>query len=169
MKRSFCALVAVALLGMGCGQARAAQRPPSGEREDERIVVDLVNKARSRGARCGSRYYRPAPPLAWNSKLARAALRQSGDMSENSFMGHTGSDGSSPDERVEEAGYTWSRCAENVCVGYRTPAEAVQGWLESEGHCRNIMNPAYREAGAALARGRDRRPYWTVVFGTAMR
>lgn len=162
--------MALVVLGLGySSSAQGAQHPPSSDRGEEKRVVELVNKARSRGARCGDQYFRPAPPLSWNTKLARAAIRQSGDMSHNDFMGHSGSDGSDPSDRVEEAGYNWSRCAENVCMGYRTPEEAVQGWLESEGHCRNIMNPGYKEAGAAFAAGRDRRPYWTIVFGTKMR
>ncbi|MFA5353449.1 MAG: CAP domain-containing protein [Thermodesulfovibrionales bacterium] len=135
---------------------------------DERLLLDLVNKARMQGARCGNRYYEPAEPFFWNGKLAKAARRQCRDMSRNRFLGHRGSDGSRHSDRVSEAGYDWSSCGENICEGYETPEDVVEGWMESEGHCKNIMNPEYREAGVARSLGRGKRLYWTIVFGTAM-
>ena len=45
----------------------------------------------------------------------------------------------------------------------------MQGWLGSEGHCRNIMNPAFAEIGAAFAEGpfggNPAALYWTFDLG----
>ena len=63
-------------------------------------VVDLVNQER---AKVG------CSPLAMNTALNNAALGHSEDMARNDFFDHTGSDGSSPWDRMARAGYQWSR------------------------------------------------------------
>jgi uncharacterized protein YkwD len=58
---------------------------------------------------------------------------------------------------------------ENIASGQRTVEDAVASWLDSPGHCANIMNPAFTDMGAAYAidpRNRNRTAYWTQVFGT---
>jgi uncharacterized protein YkwD len=46
----------------------------------------------------------------------------------------------------------------------------MQGWLGSEGHCRNIMNPAFEEFGAAWAagqyQGNPSARFWTFDLAT---
>jgi uncharacterized protein YkwD len=139
------------------------------DHSEEKNIISLINKARSEGRMCGSRHYKPAPPLAWNDSLGQAALKHSLDMAENGFLGHRGSDGSSPGDRILKSGYSWTASGENVGQSFRTPQEAVQGWLRTERHCRNIMNPEFREAGSAYAKSSSLRTYWTVVFGTPAR
>lgn len=140
----------------------------AGDRDNqspEKKIVDLVNRARLKGARCGSRYFKPARPVVWNAVLAQASHKHSRDMAGGEFMGHTGSDDSRPGDRIGQLGYRWMSYGENVCEGYSTPEEAVKAWLKSREHCENIMNPGFREAGAASARGAGR-VYWTLVLAT---
>ncbi len=131
----------------------------------ERRIVDLVNEARGRGRKCGNTYYKAVRPLAWNSVLGQAALAHSEDMAQNGFLSHTGSSGSNPGNRIAKLGYKWAMYGENIGQGYGTPEEAVQGWLKSEAHCKNIMEPDFRDAGAAYARSSKLRNYWTIDFG----
>jgi uncharacterized protein YkwD len=126
-------------------------------------VIELVNRVRARGTMCGNRYHRATRPVAWNNTLAQVSLTHSLDMAENGTMGHKGRDGSGPGERIARSGYKWMACGENVCEGQMTPEEAVKAWLNSQGHCENIMNPGFKEAGAAYAKG-ARRMYWTLVL-----
>jgi len=128
-------------------------------------VIDLVNRARLKGTRCGNKYFKPTRPVAWNSVLARASHKHSRDMAGKEHMGHTGSDDSGPGDRIALLGYKWMAYGENVCEGYATPEEAVKAWLKSREHCENIMNPGFREAGAAYAKGTER-IYWTLVLAT---
>ena len=127
--------------------------------------LDAVNQARSVGRMCGSTLYPAAPAVAWNDNLAMAAYLHSSDMAMNEFFSHTGSDGSSPGERIIREGYDWRTYGENIAVNYPTVSAVMQGWLGSDGHCRNIMNPAFREIGAACAEGVysgiPSAPYWT--------
>lgn len=132
----------------------------------ERRIVKLINEARAKARKCGSKYYKPANLLVWDDMLGQAALKHSMDMAQNGFLSHKGSDNSSPGDRITKTGYRWLIYGEDVGQGYRTPEEAVDGWLKSEIHCKNIMNPEFREAGSAYAKSSSLRIYWTIVFGT---
>ena len=68
--------------------------------------------------------------------------------------------------RVTNAGYTWSSIAENIAAGTHSPAGVIQQWLNSPGHCANIMNPAYVHMGVAYAvpSTADYSIYWTQLF-----
>ena len=54
---------------------------------------------------------------------------------------------------------------ENIAAGQPTPESVVAGWLRSEGHCRNIMNPGFRELGLGFAQGGTYGTYWVQDFG----
>lgn len=112
-----------------------------------------VNQARAVDRFCGSTHFAAAPPVAWNDDLAMAAYLHSFDMATNNFFSHTGSDNSSAGARITREGYGWTTYGENIAVGYPTVSAVMQGWLGSEGHCRNIMNPGFEEIGAGFAAG----------------
>jgi hypothetical protein len=38
------------------------------------------------------------------------------------------------------------------------------GWMDSEGHRQNMLNPDFLEVGLGVARGKSG-PYWCAVFG----
>lgn len=131
-------------------------------------ALKLVNEARAQRRKCGSREFAPAPPLTLSPILSRAALAHARDMSANKFFEHRGSDGSKPSERATRAGYNWSAIAENIAEGAASADEVVQGWLDSPGHCVNIMGPQYREMGLAYFTDFAHRGdiYWAQTFGT---
>lgn len=129
--------------------------------------IDLINKARAKPRQCGDTSYTAAAPLRWNAQLATAAERHSLDMSDNNFFDHTGTGNTSVGERVNAANYAWQSVGENLAAGQLTLQEAIEGWLSSPGHCRNIMNTRYKEAGLACVENQSTEfsTYWTNVFG----
>ncbi|MFN5048472.1 CAP domain-containing protein [Roseateles sp.] len=135
-------------------------------------LLRLVNERRARGAVCGTQSLPAAPALGWKASLAQGAARHSQDMVDKSFFSHTGSDGSSAGQRISAAGYSWSRWGENIAYGYTSSAAVVEGWMKSEGHCRNIMNAAFTEMGLACVRQSQSnsassvRWAWTQVLAT---
>ncbi|MFZ5996828.1 MAG: CAP domain-containing protein [Nitrospirota bacterium] len=167
-ERSSRAAIAVFLLFLyGCAPVLyETTAPAKKDYGPERRVIELINEARAKGRKCGSKYYKAVQPLVWNDLLGKAALHHASDMARSGFLGHTGSDGSTPGTRLSKLGYAWSIYGENVGQGATSAEKAVQGWLESEKHCQNVMNPEFREAGAASAKSSSLRSYWTVVFGT---
>ena len=104
-----------------------------------------------------------APPLKrhWGAAHAHAT-----DMARHSLFEHRGSDGSQPSDRATRAGYRWRTVAENIAAGARDAKTVVQGWLDSPGHCVNIMGPQYTEMGVAFVHVPTEEPdtYWTQVF-----
>lgn len=126
----------------------------------ETLLLTLVNNVRQTGCTCGTTVMPPVPPLTWNDLLEKAALGHSKDMNTNNYFSHTGLDGSSPGDRITRAGYTWKAYGENIALGYTAEQDVMNGWLQSEGHCKNIMSSRVKEMGV----GRDGN-YWTQVFG----
>ncbi|MBL1097380.1 CAP domain-containing protein [Streptomyces coffeae] len=118
-------------------------------------IVALVNKER---AKVGCK------PVTVDAKLTKAAQAHSEDMAAHSNMSHTGSDGSSPDDRIERAGYSWSTYGENVAYGYSSPESVMQGWMNSSGHKANILNCDFKEIGVGHAQPGH---YWTQDFAAA--
>lgn len=124
------------------------------------VLLQLVNEVRKKGCKCGDTYYGPAPAVKWNDQLAAAATSHSENMYKNKFFAHVAPDGSNGGVRIKRVGYTWMAFGENIAVGYRTEKEVVKGWIESPGHCKNIMSKLYKEMGVGRYGN-----YWTQEFG----
>lgn len=129
---------------------------------DTSIAQQVINLTNAERADAG------CPALVANDRLMIAAQGHSDDMAANNFMSHTGSNGSSPWDRMREAGYEYRRAAENVAAGYRTAESVVNGWMNSSGHRANILNCALEEIGVGYATNSnsDYGTYWTQKFGT---
>ncbi|WP_224373019.1 CAP domain-containing protein [Hyalangium versicolor] len=134
----------------------------------ENQVLTLVNQRRAAGGSCGGVSKPPVAALTLDTRLRCAARKHSKDMGDNNFFSHTGSNGSAFSQRITSAGYTWRAAAENIGAGYATPAAAVTGWMNSTGHCNNIMNGTYKHLGVGYYNkaGSTYRHYWTQDFGT---
>ncbi len=124
-----------------------------------------INQLRAAGASCGSRgAFAPALPLRWNALLTKAAAAHTADMAANDYFSHTSADGRSMADRVDATGYAWSSLGENIAAGYATVDSVIDGWMHSDGHCANLMNPAFDEVGLACvagAAGSRYGRYWT--------
>ncbi len=131
-------------------------------------ALQLVNAARTRARKCGSTAFSAAPPLKLDPLLQRAALMHAKDMAEHSRFEHIGSDGSKPAERATRAGYRWRNVGENIAAGAPDVETVVKGWLDSPGHCSNIMSPKFQEMGIAFVAEPKSKAniYWAQVFGT---
>ncbi len=125
------------------------------------LVVEETNKYRRMGARCGNQYFPPVEAVVWNEKLEEAARLHSNDMNENQFFEHTGTGGSTLVSRIDKTGYRYRNTGENIAMGESlTEVSVVEGWMNSPGHCRNIMNGSFTEMGVARSG-----VHWTQVFG----
>jgi uncharacterized protein YkwD len=133
----------------------------------EAEVITLINQKRAAGATCGATYYGPAPALTKHDNLRCSARVHSKDMGTNNFFSHTGSNGSTFSQRMTSAGYAWTAAAENIGAGYTTPTAAVNGWMASEGHCKNIMSKTYVHVGVGYQYSSTAtyKHYWTQNFG----
>lgn len=147
----------------------AARRAiPSDQATTAQQVLALVNAARAAPRRCGTNQFVATQALRLNAMLNKAALLHAEDMAKHGLMQHAGSDGSTPAQRLTRQGYRWKTAGENVAAGAGSAQEVVTGWLNSPGHCANIMSPQFREMGVAFAVNlRDAEAvYWAQSFGT---
>jgi uncharacterized protein YkwD len=119
-------------------------------------VVDLTNRERARAG---------LPALAVDPLLARAAQAYSTDMAARAFYSHTSPEGTQPWDRAAAAGSTRRSIGENIACGQRSPAEVVEGWMNSPGHRANILRPGFTHIGIGFAGGGPAGTYWTQLFG----
>lgn len=122
-------------------------------------VLALVNEVRSDGTTCGGEAQPPVQRLSLDGRLLRAAKLHSLDMEAHGTLTHTGSDGSNPGQRIARVGYEAATWGENAAAGYGSPESVMGGWLNSPGHCRNIMGAGYTQMGTARVG-----VYWTMVL-----
>ena len=138
-------------------------------REAGRQVLALANAARQQPRRCGTQAVAAAPPLRWSEALGAAAQAHSADMARRGYFAHRSPEGSLVNQRALRAGYDWRSIGENIAFGAGSAPQVVQGWLDSPGHCRNLMDPAFTDMGAAyvLNPASEGTIYWTQVLGRA--
>jgi len=129
-------------------------------------VLQLVNQARARGARCGNRSFGSVPAVHSSGILAGVALGHAADMAKHDYFEHQDLRGQSPADRVRAVGYREKLVGENIAYGPQSADEVVQGWLDSTGHCENIMDSRFAEMGIAYApgHGSKRGLYWVQLL-----
>ncbi|PRQ08606.1 Cysteine-rich secretory protein family protein [Enhygromyxa salina] len=135
--------------------------------DKELEVIELVNMARAQGGNCGSEGdFAPSGPLTWEAALTCAARVHSKDMADNNYFSHTNQQGNGPGWRLGQAGYDGGGWGENIAAGYPSPSDVVQGWLDSDGHCANMLNGSFTLIGVGYASGNGQYgSYWTQNFG----
>jgi uncharacterized protein YkwD len=144
-------VVALVLLAASCSSERSPSSPsPAPSATFEQETHARINEyRRSRGLAA----------LAWNDAVAAQARQHSHDMASGAVsFGHDGLD-----NRLAIIGRTipWSSAAENVALN-RTAAGAVDSWLDSPGHLKNIVGPYELTGVGAVAAGSS--VYLTQIF-----
>lgn len=131
------------------------------EAEIEAAIHEETNDVRSNQS---------LPTIEYSDELQGVAKNHSEHMAEDDFFAHDTPGGVGPQERVAQAGL---RCTtgENLHYeeGYSTvdakevAERVVDGWMNSPGHRRNIVDPAWRVEGVGVERD-GRELYVTQLF-----
>ncbi len=172
-------LVAVSLFAL-----QRADKPEIRIPNLERRIHDLVNSERAN---------KKAGKLDFDRQLAEIARAHSADMARRQFFDHTNPDGKIATDRGRAAGYLCQKfysgfftqgLAENIYRGnlysriritgtqrtydWYSPEEiareVVEGWMDSKGHRRNILEKTYGKEGIGIFIDADGRVYVTQVF-----
>lgn len=182
-RTSLLGMIAFVLTACGGGSdgdvaATPQTPPPDGNVTAEARTCDLpnfvddmltrINAARSEARACGFDIYPAAPPLAWNGQLAAAAAGHARDMAINDYFSHDSQDGRTFSQRITGAGYSWSAAGENIAAGQADVEQAMNAWLNSPGHCGNIMSDSFTEVGVACEQDDSStyQKYWAMSLGT---
>jgi uncharacterized protein YkwD len=119
---------------------------------DDAIAEFVAGANRERvAAGCGA--------LEWSDEVAAVAQEHSADMRDHDYFDHVDRQGRTPMQRVQAARLPVRAVAENIANGHRTGAAVLQGWLDSPGHRRNLLDCDYTHHGVGLAG-----TYWTHVL-----
>lgn len=140
---------------------------PMAYQDFEWRVLELTNQRRAAGATCDRDVFGPAGPLEMDTVIRAAARGHSLDMGQQGYFEHDSLDGRTFADRMTDVGFMGaSPWGENIAAGQGSPEEVVEGWMNSPGHCRNIMNPDYRTIGIGYANvdGSPYGHYWTQDF-----
>ena len=121
----------------------------------ESQLISLINKGRD-DAGCDK--------LHTDSHLRGSARAHSADMAKNGFVSRTGSDHSSPQDRMRKAGYHHPM-SEDVGSGYQDAQSAYDAW-RGDPKQRDILTDCDAKAiGVGVASAGDGTTYWTADFG----
>jgi uncharacterized protein YkwD len=136
----------------------------------EEEVLLLVNENRAKPADCGMEgKFAATTPLVMDPILRCSARLHSLDMFERDFFAHVNPDGLDPFKRMANAGFVGSGGGENIAVGQQTPEEVMEAWMDSDGHCANVMRSAFTTIGVGYHAGTGGRGldsnFWTQNFG----
>ncbi len=96
-----------------------------------------VNEHRAKGYTCGDKKMNDRPPLILDNCLIRTTQKYAELMEKENHFSHTGPDGKSPWTRASDEGCYSD--GENIAWGSGTVPGALRQWMESPGHCKNIM------------------------------
>lgn len=154
-------VVLALMLGITCAPVTmplAAIEPPSADSDRLKSLVELSNRERRRAG---------LEPLQANYQLMKAAQTLADQAVALDTLAHVlpGARYPKPEDRLRAVGYSWRAFAENIAYGQRTTEAAVEAWMKSPGHRKNLLSPAYTELGTGYAVDASGRPYWVQVFG----
>ena len=107
-------------------------------------------------------------PLVWSDELAAVARLHSQNMAEFKFFSHRGLDNKLVSDRADQLKIgKWRSIGENIAFnrGFQDPVgKAVELWLDSPTHKRNMLDANWKESAIGVAKGEDGSIYFTQVF-----
>lgn len=133
--------------------------------EEVEGVFLQTNLMRKMGAECGNQAFAPTEALLLDPQLSIAAQAHANDMSKNNFFDHTGSDDSSFVQRIGRTKFQGQAIGENIAAGQKDAKDVVKSWINSPGHCKNLMNPNAKKIGVGYATGGPYGTLWVQLFG----
>jgi len=88
-------------------------------------------------------------------------------MAEEGFFSHIDPEGRTVKDRTIETGIKFTAISENLLWirGYLNPVPpAIERWMSSDGHRRNILAPEHRHSAVGVWIARDGTVYFTEIF-----
>ncbi|MFG2640433.1 CAP domain-containing protein [Streptomyces sp. NPDC048370] len=140
-------------------KAVAPAEKPSGGGKVARYIDEVVALANAERGKAG------CAPLRSDGKLRGSAQAHADDMADRAYYDHNTPEGKDAGDRITAAGYAWSSWGENIHRGPKTPAQAMEDWMNSDGHRRHILNCSFKDIGVGVTLTANG-PWWVQNFGT---
>lgn len=111
------------------------------------------------------RLERGLQPVQLSARLTAAAATHARDMSVQKRAWHFGSDGTSPADRVQRAGFAGEFLGENISESFDDEFEVLQSWVDSSSSRAVIAAPEADSIGIAWYQEPDGKLWWVQVLG----
>ncbi|SHN49129.1 CAP domain-containing protein [Desulfitobacterium chlororespirans] len=106
----------------------------------EQAMINEINKERAAAG---------LSPLQVDFRLVDVAQVKALDMKTNSYFSHTSPTYGSPFDMLKNAGIQYRSAGENIARNMSVDA-AMTAFMNSDGHRKNILNPAYTHIGVGV-------------------
>ena len=118
-------------------------------------VLELVNAERQKAG---------VNSLKLDSSLCRIADKRATETAV--LFSHTRPDGTAWSKLLTDENIAFRYAGENIAAGYTTPEAVVEGWMNSEGHRKNILDPDFTNIGIGYYYDADSEygSYWVQSF-----
>jgi len=149
--------IAAALLALAAPAQALCSKPGGYQTMQADLVVQLNAERRARGL----------PAFVYSPKLDRAAQTHACDNARRHSISHEGSDGGRLVNRLHRVAYNYRAASENTGRGFANGTRAVQWWMNSPGHKKNMLMRQTRDVGVGIAMSSapDSRLHWILVMG----
>lgn len=122
------------------------------------MLAQKINQARSEAG---------SMPLQRVRMLDQASQWFAEDLARRSgVLDHVDSQGRRVNLRIYDYGYRAIRqAAENLAQTTSPSSDPLNIWIQSSGHRRSLLTPAFEHMGIGVSTSREGHTYWVVAFG----
>lgn len=135
-------------LGIQSGVLQAKLKNPASKTLDYALSMNMERLLEETNSERGQN---GLEPLRLNSKLYAAAQAKADDMAKRNYWSHYTPDGQAPWVFVQAHDYAYQKLGENLATGFLDENGTVKGWMASEGHRKNLLDPIFTEVGFGVA------------------
>lgn len=107
-------------------------------------MIEMVNQSRAENN---------LPFLREDNMLTLAALAKGEDMLAKQYFAHNTPEGKRPWEWINKKKYDYVFAGENLAMDFTEAESLHEAFLKSPAHRKNILNPKYKDMGAAVLNG----------------
>lgn len=144
--------------------ACSAPQAPDGVRMIGSFETDAVRIAHV-DALNAFRAERGLQPVQLSARLTAAAATHARDMSVQARAWHFGSDGTSPADRVERAGFAGEFLGENISESFDDEIAVLQSWIDAPSSRAVMTAPEADSVGFAWFQEPDGKLWWVQILG----
>lgn len=93
--------------------------------------------------------------LEYSEKASGCVREHCEDMSARNYFSHDTPEGVSSAQRMKNSGIEYGSCGENLAAGYLDAFGMADGWYNSSGHRKNMLDSKFGYLGVGVARGNE--------------
>lgn len=127
------------------------------QRTNQGVLASTTNIGRSSllAATNSERQKARVTTLSPNEQLNAAAQAKAEDMVTRDYWSHQTPDKKEPWVFIANTDYDYVKAGENLAYGFDSSAQTIKGWMTSDTHRKNMLDPEYEEVGFGFANSKN--------------